>query len=35
MKNDKLKYFYAENYIEGDYVKQNNNGGWMSDSSSD
>lgn len=29
------KYFYAENYIEGEYVKQNNNGGWMSNSCSD
>jgi len=30
-----VKFWYAENYIEGDYVKQNNNGGWMDESYSD
>lgn len=30
-----VKYWYAENYIEGDYVKQNNNGGWMDESYTD
>lgn len=31
----KLKYFFAENYIEGEYKKQNNNGGWTSNPHSD
>jgi hypothetical protein len=30
-----LKYYFAENLIEGEYKKQNNNGGWISNSCSD
>lgn len=29
-----LKYYFAENYIRGQYVKQNNNGGWQNKSNS-
>lgn len=31
----KLKYYFAENFIDGEYKKQNNNGGWMADPSSE
>lgn len=31
----KLNYFFAENFIEGEYVKQNNNGGWTASSGSE
>ena len=30
-----LKYYFAENLIKGEYKKQNNNGGWISDSKSE
>ena len=30
-----LKYYFAENFIKGEYKKQNNNGGWISNSSSE
>ena len=30
-----LKYYFAENFIEGEYTKQNNNGGWTADPSSE
>jgi vacuole morphology and inheritance protein 14 len=30
--NASLKYYFAENYIKGDYQKQNNNGGWTANS---
>ena len=33
--NSDLKYYFAENLIEGEYKKQNNNGGWISNSYSD
>jgi hypothetical protein len=31
--NAKHKYYYAENYIDGNYEKQNNNNGWISSES--
>ena len=33
--NASLKYYFAENFIKGDYQKQNNNGGWACNSSSE
>jgi len=30
-----LKYYFAENFIQGEYKKQNNNGGWIANSHSE
>ena len=30
-----LNYYFAENFIEGEYTKMNNNGGWTADPSSE
>ena len=33
--NASLKYYFAENFIKGDYQKKNNNGGWACGSNSE